>query len=298
MFLQRILCMRTSNNQKVAVVTGSSSSIGFETSLLLARNQFVTYATMRNLKKSDELLKLAAKESIPLKVIQLDVNDDSSVNNAIDIIVKENGRIDILVNNAGYDLFGSLEELTIDEIKEQFETNFFGVIRACKAVIPTMRKRGNGTIINISSLGGRIGLMPFLTAYHASKFAVEGFTESLRQELVQFNIDVILIEPGAIRSNFIDNSKNAKNYNPQYSPYSNTIQKVFESFESIMGNSSRPEDVAGEILKAVNTTTPDMRYPVGKDAEFALKVRAKLSDKEMEKWARESYMDKKGFIRE
>ena len=290
--------MGTSNNQKVAVVTGSSSGIGFETSLLLARNQFVTYATMRNMKKSDELLKLAAKESIPLKVIQLDVNDDSSVNNAIDIIAKENGRIDILVNNAGYDLFGSLEELTIDEIKEQFETNFFGVIRTCKAVIPTMRKQGSGTIINISSLGGRIGLMPFLTAYHASKFAVEGFTESLRQELVQFKIDVILIEPGAIRSNFIDNSKNAKNYNPQYSPYSNTIQKVFEGFESIMGNSSRPEDVAEEILKAVNTTTPDMRYPVGKDAEFALKVRAKLSDKEMEKWARESYMDKKGFIRE
>lgn len=298
MFLQHILCMGTSNNQKVAVVTGSSSGIGFETSLLLARNQFVTYATMRNMKKSDELLKLAAKESIPLKVIQLDVNDDSSVNNAIDIIAKENGRIDILVNNAGYDLFGSLEELTIDEIKEQFETNFFGVIRTCKAVIPTMRKQGSGTIINISSLGGRIGLMPFLTAYHASKFAVEGFTESLRQELVQFNIDVILIEPGAIRSNFIDNSKNAKNYNPENSPYSNTIQKVFESFESIMENSSHPEDVAETILKAVNTTTPDMRYPVGKDAEFALKVRAKLSDKEMEKWARESYMDKKGFIRE
>ena len=129
---------------------------------------------MRNLKKSDELLKLATKESIPLKVIQLDVNDDSSVNNAIDIIAKENGRIDILVNNAGYDLFGSLEELTIDEIKEQFETNFFGVIRTCKAVIPTMRKQGSGTIINISSLGGRIGLMPFLTAYHASKFRCGG----------------------------------------------------------------------------------------------------------------------------
>ena len=188
--------MGTNNNQKVAVVTGSSSGIGFETSLLLARNQFVTYATMRNLKKSDELLKIAAKESIPLKVIQLDVNDDSSVNSAIDIIVKENGRIDVLVNNAGYDLFGSLEELTIDEIKGQFETNFFGVIRTCKAVIPTMRKQGSGTIVNISSLGGRIGLMPFLTAYHASKFAVEGFTESLRQELAQFNIDVILIEPG------------------------------------------------------------------------------------------------------
>lgn len=283
---------------KVALVTGSSSGIGYETSLLLARNQIATYASMRNLKKGDDLLKIVTNEKIPLKVIQLDVDDDKSVMNAVNTIVEENGRIDILVNNAGFDMFGPLEDLTIDEIKAQFETNFFGLIRTTKAVIPTMRKQQSGTIVNISSLGGRIGLMPFLTAYHASKFAVEGFTESLRQELVQFKIDVILIEPGAIRSNFIDNSKNAKNYNPQYSPYSNTIQKVFEGFESIMGNSSHPEDVAETILKAVNTTTPDMRYPVGKDAEFALKVRAKLSDKEMEKWARESYMDKKGFIRE
>ena len=283
---------------KVALVTGSSSGIGYETSLLLARNQITTYASMRNLKKSDELLKIVTNEKIPLKVIQLDVDDDKSVMNAVNTIVEENGSIDILVNNAGFDMFGPLEDLTIDEIKAQFETNFFGLIRTTKAVIPTMRKQQSGTIVNISSLGGRIGLMPFLTAYHASKFAVEGFTESLRQELVQFNIDVILIEPGAIRSNFIDNSKNAKNYNPENSPYSNTIQKVFESFESIMGNSSHPEDVAETILKAVNTTPPDMRYPVGKDAEFALKVRAKLSDKEMEKWARESYMDKKGFIRE
>jgi short-subunit dehydrogenase len=282
---------------KVALVTGSSSGIGYETSLLLARNQFATYASMRNLKKGDELLKIGTNERIPLKVIQLDVDDDKSVSNAVDTIVKENGRIDILVNNAGFDLFGSLEELTIDEIKGQFETNFFGVIRATKAVIPTMRKQGNGTIVNISSLGGRIGLVPFLTAYHSSKFAVEGFTESLRQELAQFNIDVILIEPGAIRSNFIDNSKNAKNYNPENSPYASTIQKVFEGFQSIMADSSHPRDVAEMILKVVNTSSPNVRYPVGKDAESVLKARTELSDKELEKWVRESYMDKKGFIR-
>ena len=203
---------------KVALVTGSSSGIGYETSLLLARNQITTYASMRNLKKSDELLKIVTNEKIPLKVIQLDVDDDKSVMNAVNTIVEENGRIDILVNNAGFDMFGPLEDLTIDEIKTQFETNFFGLIRTTKAVIPTMRKQQSGTIVNISSLGGRIGLMPFLTAYHASKFAVEGLTESLRQELIQFNIDVILIEPGAIRSNFIDNSINAKNYN--FSNYS------------------------------------------------------------------------------
>lgn len=283
---------------KVAVVTGSSSGIGYETSLLLARNEFETYATMRNLKKSIDLQKIAAEERIPLKVLPLDVNDDTSVSNAIDTIVKENGRIDVLVNNAGYDVFGSLEELTIDEIKGQFETNFFGVIRATKAVIPTMRKQGSGTIVNISSLGGRIGLMPFLTAYHSSKFAVEGFTESLRQELAQFNIDVILIEPGVIRSNFIDNSKNAKNYNPENSPYAGTIQKLFEGFQSIMADSSHPKDVAEVILKVVNTSSPNVRYSVGKDAESVLKARTELSDKELEKWVRESYMDKKGFVRQ
>jgi len=282
----------------VAVVTGSSSGIGYETSLLLARNEFVTYATMRNLKKSTDLQEIAAKERIPLKVLPLDVNDDTSVSNAIDTIIKENGRIDVLVNNAGYNMFGSLEELTIDEVKGQFETNFFGVVRATKAVIPTMRKQGSGTIVNISSLGGRIGLMPFLTAYQSSKFAVEGFTESLRQELGQFNIDVILIEPGVMRTNIIDNSKNAKNYNPKNSPYAGTIQKLFEGSQSIMADSSHPRDVAEVILKVVNTSSPNVRYPVGKDAESVLKARTELSDKELEKWLRESYMDKKGFIRQ
>lgn len=170
----------------MAVVTGSSSGIGYETSLLLARNQFATYATMRNLNKSDEVLDIASNEKIPLKVIQLDVNDDTSVHDAIDTIVKENGRIDILVNNAGYDLFGSLEELSIEEIRQKFETNFFGVVRTTKAVIPTMRRQDSGTIVNLSSIGGRIGLVPFNTAYHASKFALEGFTESLRHEPMQF----------------------------------------------------------------------------------------------------------------
>ncbi|MDQ5869454.1 MAG: SDR family oxidoreductase [Thermoproteota archaeon] len=283
---------------RVAVVTGSSSGIGYETSLLLARNQFATYASMRNLKKSDELLKIAAKENIPLKVIQLDVNDDRSVSNAIDIIVKENGRIDVLVNNAGFDLFGSLEELTIEEIKGQFETNFFGVVRATKTVIPTMRKQGSGTIINLSSIGGRIGLIPFNTVYHASKFALEGFTESLRQELAEFNIDVILIEPGFIRSNFMDNIKTAKNYDPNKSPYAKTVQKLFEAFEPMIAHSSDPMEVAQVILNAANSSSPNVRYAVGKDAESVLKARTELSDRELEKWVRESYMDKKGFIRQ
>ncbi len=283
---------------KIAVVTGSSSGIGYETSLLLARNQYTTYASMRNLKKSDKLLKIASKENIPLKVIQLDVNDDRSVSNAIDSIVKENGRIDVLVNNAGFDLFGSLEELTIEEIKEQFETNFFGAARVTKSVIPTMRKQGSGIIINVSSIGGRIGLVPCNTMYHASKFALEGFTESLRHELTEFNIDVILIEPGVIRSNFVENIRTAKNYDSNNSPYAKTIQKVFDGFEPMLANGSDPKEVAQVILNAANSSSPNIRYTVGKDAESIIKARAELSDRELEKWVRESFMDKKGFIRQ
>ena len=283
---------------KVALVTGSSSGIGYETSLLLARNQFVTYASMRNLKKGDELMKIASQETIPLKVIELDVNDHASVNDAIDAILKEYGRIDVLVNNAGYSVFGSLEELSLGEIKEEFETNFFGAVRAAKAVIPAMRKQSGGIIVNISSVGGKVGLLPFFTAYHASKFALEGYTESLRQEVVEFGINVILIEPGAVGTNFMDNMRTAKNYNQNKSPYAKTIQRVFEGAQVIMAKTIHPREVAEVILKAINSTSPNVRYSVGKDAESVLKARTELSDNELEKWVRESYMDKRGFIRE
>lgn len=284
--------------EKVAIVTGSSGGIGFETSMLLADNGFRTYATMRNLNKSEEIQEIASKKKIPLKTIRLDVNDDSSVKEAIETIVKENNRIDVLVNNAGYGLFGSLEELSIEEIKEQFETNFFGVVRATKAVIPTMRKQGSGTIVNISSTGGRIGLVPFNTSYHASKFALEGFTESLRQELVEFGINMILIEPGTIGTNFMNNIRTAKNYNPDNSPYAKTIKRMFEGSVPIMANSSHPREVAQVILNAVNSSSPNVRYSAGKDAEVVLKKRSELSDREMEEWTRESWFDKKGFIRQ
>src|ERR671919_2597340 len=285
------------NMTKVAIVTGSSSGVGYETSLLLARNQITTYATMRNTSKSNSLREIASKENIPLNVTELDVDDDTSVNNAIKNIVKENGRIDILVNNAGYSLFGSLEESSLDEIKQQFETNVFGVIRTTKAVIPTMRKQGSGTIVNISSVGGIIGLLPFTTAYHASKFAIEGFTESLRQELVEFNINVVLIEPGFIVSNFMDNMKTAKGFDPKKSPYASMVQRVFQGFESISTYSSHPSKVAHTILNAANSPNPELRNPVGEDAESIFKARNELSDREMERWTRESYMEKKGFIR-
>src|ERR1051326_6958162 len=174
------------NKAKVAVVTGSSSGIGFETSLLLAKNGVFTYATMRNLDKANKIIELKQKEKLPLEVLKLDVTDDKSVNDAIE-------KIEILVNNAGYALVGPLEELSIQEFKEQFETNVFGVIKVTKSVLPIMRKQRNGTIVNVSSIAGRIGF-PLIPAYVSSKFALEGLSESIAYELEQFGIKVIIVE--------------------------------------------------------------------------------------------------------
>ena len=146
-----------SPNNKVAVVTGSSTGIGYETSLILARNGFLTYATMRNLNKSENIKLIATKENLPIRVKQLDVTDHASVKNAIQTILSETGRIDVLINNAGYGLNDAFEDLAMDEIKAQYETNVFGLIRTTQAVLPIMRRRKSGTIVNISSGAGRFG---------------------------------------------------------------------------------------------------------------------------------------------
>ena len=294
------------NNQgqqeKVAVVTGSSSGIGFETSLLLARKGFYTYATMRNLNKSQQINDVAEKENLPLKVLQLDVTDDKSVKVAINQIRDESSRIDVLVNNAGYDVMGAVEDLSIDEFKSQFETNFFGVIRVTKEVIPIMRNQGSGNIINVSSVGGRIGI-PLNTAYISSKFALEGLSESMRYELDQFGIDVILIEPGVVKTNFFENADvvniNTTNNN-KTSLYSQLTQKLFEGFEPMLksdSSSSLPSDVAEVIYQTIESSNRQVRYLVGKDADSIIKTRQNLSDKEFENWIKESIFQQKGFVR-
>ena len=164
---------------KVALVTGSASGIGFETALELAREGYHTYATMRDVKKGDKILDIAKKENLKISVIELDVNNENTIKKAIETIINEKKRIDVLVNNAGYFLVGCLEDLTITDLKEQFETNFFGVIRTIQAVLPTMRSQKSGTIVNISSVAGRIGF-PVTPGYISSKFALEGLSESMR----------------------------------------------------------------------------------------------------------------------
>jgi len=269
--------------QNTALVTGSSSGIGFETALLLARNGFNTYASMRDLKKSKDITQIANKEKLPLQVVQLDVIDHKSVREAIDKVVEENKRIDVLVNNAGYGLLGALEDLSIEEIKAQFETNFFGAIRVTQQVLPVMRKqKSGGTIVNISSVGGRMGI-PSLSAYHSTKFALEGLSESISYELEPFGIRVVLIEPGFIRTNIMNSSIIAKKAQDPSSPYFSLTQQLERSFKSAMENtseSSPPEEVAKVVLQAVRSDSPKLRYAVGNDAASLIQAKTTMSDTE------------------
>jgi NAD(P)-dependent dehydrogenase (short-subunit alcohol dehydrogenase family) len=275
---------------KTAIVTGSSTGIGFDTSLLLARNGFHTYATMRNLDKSKEIMDAARKEGLPLQVLQLDVTDDGSVKDAIDRIVNERKRIDVLVNNAGYALAGALEDLSMDEIKAQFETNLFGAIRTMKAVLPTMREqRGGGTIVNVSSVGGRIGF-PFIPAYHGTKFALEGISESMRYETEPFGIKIVVIEPGGVKSNFIKNVKvgqKAAESSSSYAPMAQTIQK---SWDHMIDKGTPPEEVAKVVLKAVTSDNPDLRYTVGDDARQIIDARKQMSELEFEGLVKQQFL--------
>lgn len=282
------------NKKVVAVVTGSSSGIGFETSLLLAKNGFFTYATMRNLDKSNKIIDLKLKEKLPLEVLKLDVTDDKSVKEAIEKIANEQGTVNVLVNNAGYALVGPLEELSIQEFKEQFETNVFGAIRVTQAVLPIMRKQRHGTIVNISSIAGRIGF-PLTSAYVSSKFALEGLSESMAYEIDQFGTKVILIEPGVIKTNFDHNLKIGKKVsttNDRNSPYADITERRIAGFKPRFENGIPAIDVAKVILKAITSKNvpSESRYLVGNDAFKLMEIRKNTSDKEFRRLVMEGVL--------
>jgi NAD(P)-dependent dehydrogenase (short-subunit alcohol dehydrogenase family) len=290
---------RTERRQ-IALITGSSSGIGFETSLLLARNGIYTYATMRNFSKSQEILDIAKKECLPLKVLTLDVTDEKSTQKAIDMVIYEQNRIDVLVNNAGYSLVGALEQISMDEIKEEFETNFFGIIKLIQKVLPQMRKQQSGRIINVSSLAGRIGL-PIASAYVSSKFALEGLSESLKYEVQDFGIYVILMEPGVIKTNFIKNLKIGKqvitsengdvNTSSADLPYADISQKRISAFKPRFEKGSSPKEVANSILEAATSDKPNFRYIVGQDASKLMEIRKNTSDEEFGKIVMNSVLE-------
>jgi NAD(P)-dependent dehydrogenase (short-subunit alcohol dehydrogenase family) len=295
--------MTTDDNNKkaVAVVTGSSSGIGYETSLLLAKNGFFTYATMRSPDKSNKIIHLKQNEKLPLEVLRLDVTDDKSVKEAIKKIVNERGTIDVLVNNAGYALVGPLEELSIQEFKEQFETNVFGVIRVIKEILPIMRKLRHGIIVNISSVAGRTGF-PLTSAYVSSKFALEGLSESIAYEIEQFGIKVILIEPGVIKTNFDRNLRigtgvsttPSNTTNGRDSPYTDITKKRIAGFKPRFENGLPPIEVAKVILRAITSTSKNVpagsRYLVGEDAFKLMEIRKSKSDKEFRRLVMEGVL--------
>jgi NAD(P)-dependent dehydrogenase (short-subunit alcohol dehydrogenase family) len=279
----------SSSNQKVAVVTGSSSGIGFETSLTLARSGFLTYATMRNPGKGATIKSVAAKEGLPIHVVQLNVTEERSINDAIHSIKSDVGKIDVLVNNAGYGLNGAFEDLAMEEIKAQFETNLFGVIRVTQAVLPIMRKQKSGIIVNISSGAGRFGY-PGGSAYVSTKFAIEGLSESMAYELEPFGIRVVLVEPGVIKTNFVNSIVAAKKSQDPNSPYTQLMQNVATSFQHMIEGGSSTDVVAKVVLKAVTSENPTLRYLAGKDVETWIEGKKSMSDEEFNKMMKENLM--------
>ena len=268
--------------ENVALVTGCSSGIGLETAVALAREGHFTFATMRNLKKAETLEKIVKDENLPISILELDVDNKESMDNAIEKIIKQKGRIDTLVNNAGWGMWGTVEDVSIDEFKEQFETNFFSIVRMIQKIAPIMRKQKSGSIVNVSSVAGRIGF-PVSPAYISSKFALEGLSECLRFELSPFGINVITIEPGVIKTNFFDSMKMAKRSDSN-SVYNDITSKVISGVKMMAEMGTEPKEVANAILKSINDKNPLPRYIVGNDSMMFLEAKKMKTDIEFENY--------------
>ena len=253
--------------RSTVLITGASSGIGKATALYLARRGYHVLASSRELGRLDELMAQGGAESLPISAHQLDVNDQVSVAAVVPRILDQVGALDALINNAGYGLWGCLEDLTMEEVKVQFETNLFAVLRMSQAVLPHMRERRRGTIINVGSVAGRIG-SPGGGAYAASKFALEGLTKVLRMEVSQFGIWVVLIEPGLFRTNFHRDLVMGQRALDPLSPYYNYVQRRTRNSGGIQRWAGDPMKVARVIGNVLSSGHPRQRYPVGADAHL------------------------------
>ncbi len=266
---------------KVALVTGSSSGIGLETSLALAKDGYRTFASMRDTGKAIELQEAAKKENFSIDVIELDVDKEDSIISAVKKVMSEAGRIDVLVNNAGYGQFGCTEDVPIEDFRKQFETNFFSIVRIIQEVAPIMRKQGSGVIVNISSVVGRMGL-PGSPAYISTKFALEGFSECLRYELGQFGVKTTMIEPGVIKTNFIKSMKIPESkLDPKYKELSD---KILSGLKMMVEMGTAPSEVANVVIKAIHDKEILPRYTVGTDAAMFMEAKKMKTDIEFEKY--------------
>ncbi|PEC56773.1 short-chain dehydrogenase [Bacillus cereus] len=258
-------------NKKIAVITGASSGFGLLTTLELAKKDYLVIATMRNLEKQVDLLSQATKLNLQqnIKIQQLDVTDQSSILN-FELFLKDINRIDLLINNAGYANGGFVEEIRVEEYRKQFETNLFGAISITQLVLPYMREQKSGKIINISSISGQVGF-PGLSPYVSSKYALEGWSESLRLEVKPFGIDVALIEPGSYNTNIWEVGKQlATNQSDTSSPYKEYMDKIQKHINSGSDTFGNPIDVANIIVKIAESKRTNLRYPIGKGVKFMI----------------------------
>jgi NAD(P)-dependent dehydrogenase (short-subunit alcohol dehydrogenase family) len=260
------------------LITGTSTGIGLATALAFGRAGHTVAATMRNPQRAPELAATAAREKLPVAVSTMDVDDDGSVSDGIRRIVSEMGPIDVLVNNAGIDRSGSVEELPLADFRAVMETNYFGVIRCLQAVLPAMRQRRSGCIINVASIAGHISSSP-LASYSASKYALEALSESLAQEVKPFDVRVAIVEPGIIdtpMARHIGVALDASPYPQQ--------QRFSALFRTVLTNPVPPSLVADKMLEIFTSKTWQLRHPVGPDAEPFLAWRKSLTDEEWVAW--------------
>ncbi|MGU3371305.1 SDR family oxidoreductase [Bacillus mycoides] len=264
-------------NTKIAIITGASSGFGLLTTLELAKKDYFFIATMRNLEKQVDLISQATKLHLQqnIKVQQLDVTDQGSIHN-FQLFLKEINRVDLLINNAGYATGGFVEEIPVEEYRKQFETNLFGAISITQLALPYMREQKSGKIINISSISGQVGF-PGLSPYVSSKYALEGWSESLRLEVKPFGIDVALLEPGSYNTNIWEVGKQlAENQSDTTSPYKEYMDKIQKHINNGNDTLGNPMDVANKIVEIAEARRTTLRYPIGKGVKFMIFARKVL----------------------
>ncbi|WP_434753054.1 SDR family oxidoreductase [Paenibacillus amylolyticus] len=266
----------------LALITGTSSGFGMLTAITLAKQGYRVIATMRDLSRKGELSNRAEEAGVTdrLYYVQLDVTDSESVQTAVETVLQQYGRIDMLVNNAGFAVGGFIEEVSMEDWRRQIETNLFGLIAVTRAVLPVMREQNCGLIVNLSSVSGLSGF-PGYAPYAASKFAVEGFSESLRHEMSSFGIRVVLVEPGAYRTP-IWNKGLGEIHQKENSPYKHKLNAVLRYSKKASETAPDPQEVADLIGRIAQMRAPRLRYALGKGSRLLIIGKALLPWKWLE----------------
>lgn len=258
-------------SNKIIIVTGASSGFGKDTVKKFLNDGNVVYSGARRVERMKDIEKLGAK------VMKLDITEDESVNAFIDTIVKEHGKIDALINNAGYGAYGMAEAVSIEDAQRQYDVNVFGTARMTKAVLPHMRNKKRGTIVNISSIAGKL-TTPMCAWYSSSKFALEAYSDALRREVKGFGINVVLVEPGAMNTGFFEVAEKEVRKINHPKAYAKSVDAFLNAMAKAYKNPPSTEKVVNTIFKAVNTQSPKARYKVGTDAKMG-GIMARLPDK-------------------